>query len=154
VTIATLKEPAAPAQHGWRVLSHSADYALRAVLYLAQREGAGLIPANEMAEALGVPQRYLGKVLNTLAHAGTLSSTRGPRGGFRLTRPANQLTLAEVIAPFDAIGEPLQCLLQHRQCSKTDPCAAHEGWQHIANEMRDFFQRMTVAAVLKNGSHA
>ena len=154
MTIATTKEPAAPAaQHGWRVLSHSADYALRAVLYLAQRDGSGLIPANEMAEALNVPQRYLGKVLNTLAHAGTLASTRGPRGGFRLTKPADQLTLAEVIAPFDAIGEPLQCLLQHRPCSQTEPCAAHEGWQHIANEMRDFFQGMTLGAVLRNNHH-
>lgn len=155
MTIATMKEPAGPAAHpGWRVLSHSADYALRAVLYLAQREGMGLIPANEMAEALGVPQRYLGKVLNTLAHAGTLASTRGPRGGFRLTKPADQLTLAEVIAPFDAIGEPLQCLLQHRQCNKLEPCAAHEGWQHIANEMRDFFQGMTVGAVARSSHHA
>jgi Rrf2 family protein len=154
VTIATIKEPAAPAAHpGWRVLSHSADYALRAVLYLAQRENAGLIPANEMAEALGVPQRYLGKVLNTLAHAGTLASTRGPRGGFRLTKPADQLTLAEVIAPFDAIGEPLQCLLQHRPCNKDEPCAAHEGWLNIANQLRDFFQGMTVGAVLRNNRH-
>ena len=150
MTTAMMKEGAAPAAHGWRVLSHSADYALRAVLYLAQREGMGLIPANEMAEALGVPQRYLGKVLNTLAHAGTLASTRGPRGGFRLTKPAEQLTLAEVIAPFDAIGEPLQCLLHHRTCSMEDPCAAHEGWQRIANEMRDFFQGMTVGALLRN----
>lgn len=154
MTTATTKQPAAPTAHGWRVLSHSADYALRAVLYLAQREGMGLIPANEMAEALGVPQRYLGKVLNTLAHAGTLASTRGPRGGFRLTKPAEQLTLAEVIAPFDAIGEPLQCLLHHRACSSVEPCAAHEGWQRIANEMRDFFQGMTVGALLRNGAAA
>lgn len=151
MTTATMKE-AVPAAHGWRVLSHSADYALRAVLYLAQREGAGLIPANEMAEALGVPQRYLGKVLNTLAHAGTLASTRGPRGGFRLTKPSHELTLAEVIAPFDAIGEPLQCLLHHRACSKVEPCAAHEGWQNIANEMQDFFQSMTVGALLRSGT--
>ena len=101
----------------------------------------------------GDPQRYLGKVLNTLAHAGTLASTRGPRGGFKLTKAADQLTLAEVIAPFDAIGEPLQCLLHHRQCSKVEPCAAHEGWQQIANQMRDFFQGMTVGALLqKNGA--
>jgi len=152
--MATMKEPAIPAAHGWRVLSHSADYALRAVLYLAKREGTGLIPANEIAEALGVPQRYLGKVLNTLAHAGTLASTRGPRGGFRLTKPADQLTLSEVIAPFDAIGEPLQCLLHHRQCSMVEPCAAHDGWQHIANEMRDFFQGMSVGALLRDGGAA
>lgn len=145
---------ALPHTAGWRVLSHSADYALRAVLYLAEREGTGLIPANEIAEALGVPQRYLGKVLNTLAHAGTLASTRGPRGGFRLTRPAADLTLADVIAPFDAIGKPLQCLLDHRECSQETPCAAHHDWQRIGTEMRDFFERMTVAALLRNNGHA
>lgn len=138
-------------QTRWRVLSHSADYALRAVLYLAARESNGLIPANEIAEALHVPQRYLGKVLNTLAHAGTLASTRGPRGGFRLTRPADQLTLADVIAPFDSVGEPLQCLLHHRECSEPNPCAAHHDWQRIGTDLRNFFQRMTVAELLKNG---
>lgn len=148
------QELAIPQAAGWRVLSHSADYALRAVLYLAAREGGGLIPANEIAEALGVPQRYLGKVLNTLAHAGTLASTRGPRGGFRLTRPAAELTLADVIAPFDAIGKPLQCLLDHRPCSEETPCAAHHDWQRIGTELRDFFERMTVAALLRNNGHA
>lgn len=151
MTTATINQPLSHKAPGWRVLSHSADYALRAVLYLAEREGAGLIPANEIAEALNVPQRYLGKVLNTLAHAGTLASTRGPRGGFRLTRPSTELTLADVIAPFDAIGEPLQCLLHHRECSKTAPCAAHDGWQNIGTEMRSFFQRMTVAQLLHTG---
>ena len=140
--------------HRWRVLSHSADYALRAVLYLAAHDGGRLIPANEIAEALHVPQRYLGKVLNTLAHAGTLSSTRGPRGGFRLVRDPAQLTLADVIAPFDAIGEPLQCLLHHRECSLTHPCAAHHDWQRIGTDLRDFFQRMSVAELLKNSGEA
>jgi Rrf2 family protein len=148
-----MHEAGAP-PHNWRILSHSADYALRAVLYLAQRDSSGLIPANEIAEALHVPQRYLGKVLNTLAHAGTLHSTRGPRGGFRLTRPADELTLAEVIAPFDAIGEQLQCLLHHRKCSEPEPCAAHYEWQNVGVQMREFFNRMTVAKLLQSNGQS
>jgi Rrf2 family protein len=147
VTTAISHEAGAPPQT-WRILSHSADYALRAVLYLAARDVDRLVPANEIAESLKVPQRYLGKVLNTLAHAGTLHSTRGPRGGFRLTRPASELTLAEVIAPFDAVGEPLQCLLHHRRCSEPEECAAHHEWQNVGVQMREFFNRMTVAGLL------
>ncbi|HSJ15822.1 MAG TPA: Rrf2 family transcriptional regulator [Longimicrobiales bacterium] len=153
MTTATLHEAGAP-PHNWRILSHSADYALRAVLYLAARDHEGLVPANEIAEELKVPQRYLGKVLNTLAHAGTLQSTRGPRGGFRLTRPADELTLAEVIAPFDAIGQPLQCLLHHRTCSEPEPCAAHYEWQNVGAGMREFFNRMTVGGLLRSNGHA
>lgn len=152
MTTATLPEAGAPPQN-WRILSHSADYALRAVLYLAARDHDGLVPANEIAESLKVPQRYLGKVLNTLAHAGTLQSTRGPRGGFRLTRPADELTLAEVIAPFDAIGQPLQCLLHHRTCSEPEPCTAHYEWQNVAAGMREFFNRVTVGGLLRSNGH-
>ena len=56
------------------MLNQSADYALRAVLYLAQRPPEEPCSAAEIARALGVPRNYMGKVLNTLARGGLLSS--------------------------------------------------------------------------------
>ena len=66
------------------ILSKSAKYALRATLCLAECEGERPMPVDEIAERLDVPRNYLSKILHILARTGTLDSTRGPGGGFRL----------------------------------------------------------------------
>ncbi len=72
------------------MLSQTAEYALRTVLYLAARQGDGLFRVSEIAEELGIPQNYLSKTLHILARAGVLHSSRGKHGGFRLAKPANE----------------------------------------------------------------
>jgi Rrf2 family protein len=137
----------------WHVLSRSAEYAVRAVIELASRNGeGGFVPANELAAVLAVPERYLGRVLNTLARAGVLASVRGQRGGFTLRTPATELTLAEVIAPFDAVGLSSQCLLRRVRCNEKDPCAAHALWRHAADPVVEFFRTVKVAQLVRKGA--
>jgi Rrf2 family iron-sulfur cluster assembly transcriptional regulator len=133
------------------VLSKTAKYALRAVAYLASRPDAdgGLVPLQEIAEALDVPPNYLSKVTHRLGRAGILESVRGPGGGFRLGIPAGELVLARVTAPFDTTGGPLPCLLMDRPCNPDEPCVAHDRWKRIAAETRDFFDQTTVAELLE-----
>ncbi len=138
----------------WRMISQTAEYALRAVLHLAVQPGGVATSATHMASAIDVPERYLSRVLNALAHAGVLRSTRGAHGGFRLARPASVLTLADVVAPFDAVGDPPQCLLREQPCGTGEPCLAHAEWHGVATAVRSFFQRTTVASVLASPGQA
>lgn len=137
----------------WRMISQTAEYALRAVLHLAGRPPQRLTSAAESAAAISVAERYLARVLNALAHAGVLRSVRGPHGGFRLALPASQLTLAEVVAPFDAVGDPPQCLLRNQRCGTGEPCLAHAGWNAVAAGVRAYFQETTVADLLHASAH-
>jgi Rrf2 family transcriptional regulator, iron-sulfur cluster assembly transcription factor len=131
------------------MLNQSADYALRAVLYIARQEDGGAPrSADAVASALGVPRNYLGKVLNTLAHAAVLESVRGPRGGFRLARSARQITLESVIEPFQRLSDRRVCLLGDRPCDATDPCDVHQRWRQIADPVNAFFRNTTIAALL------
>lgn len=132
----------------WRMVSRTAEYALRAVLYIAGHAGDAPAPVTEIATALHVPEKYLGRVLNSLARAGTLRSSRGAHGGFRLARPATRITLADVVAPFDAVGEPMQCLLRGERCGAAEACAAHDQWHAVSTHMRGFFQGTTIADLL------
>jgi Rrf2 family protein len=122
------------------------------VLYLAGVAKEGPCSAAEVAEALGVPERYLARVLNDLARAGILVSTRGRHGGFRLARPAGALSLADAVAPFRPEQRPRPCLLMDRPCGLGEPCIAHERWLGVADGVRDFFERTTVADLLGGGS--
>lgn len=130
------------------MLNQSADYALRAVLYVAQRHGESSCSARTIADALGVPQNYLGKVLNTLTSAGVLTSTRGPRGGFRLTTSPDRVTIADVAGPFQPLPTRSMCLMGDRPCDPANPCSAHGHWQSITDRVTDFFRKTTIAVML------
>jgi Rrf2 family protein len=126
------------------VLSQTAEYALRAVLYLAERGETDPVRVGEMARALGLPQNYLSKTLHALVRSGVLSSVRGPQGGFRLARPAARLPLAVVVAPFDVITERRRCLLGRPECSDRGACAAHHAWKRTADHVARFFRDTTI----------
>lgn len=130
------------------LLSQTAEYALRAVVALAQRDGEVPMQAMELAQVTGVPEHYLRKVLHDLVRAGVLRSTRGKHGGFDLAVPAEQLSLLSVVSRFDAISERRRCLLGRFECSDADPCPAHEHWRATAEHVARFFQSTTVADVV------
>jgi Rrf2 family protein len=132
----------------WRMISQTAEYALRVVLHLAAQPADEPTSAAEAAAALGVSERYLARVLNALAHGGVLVSARGAQGGFQLAVPAEELALAAVVAPFDAVGEPPQCLLREQKCGVGEPCLAHRHWHDVATGVRQFFQRTTIADLI------
>ena len=130
------------------MLSQTAEYALRAVLYVAQH-GDRLVQAGEMAQALRIPRNYLSKIAHALAREGVLESTRGKSGGFRLAHAPDRLYVAQVVSPFDRLGEVRHCLLGRTQCSDRTACAAHSRWKDVAERVAAFFRETTVAELLE-----
>lgn len=134
------------------MLSQTAEYALRAVLYLAEHADQGTVRVGEMAHALRIPQNYLSKILHRLARAGVLASTRGKTGGFQLAVAADRLRLYEIVAPFDRLDERRRCLLGRPQCSDRTACAAHSRWKDVADTVAAFFRETTVAELLSDAA--
>jgi Rrf2 family protein len=130
------------------MLSQTAEYALRALLYLARAARHQTVPAEVIAEALGAPRNYLSKTLNTLAKRGIVSSTRGPTGGFRLAVAPEDLTLAEVVRAFDEPRSRAVCLLGGRPCDDRRPCTVHFRWKTVAADMWSPLDRTTIATLL------
>ncbi len=130
------------------MLSITSDYAIRAVLVLARRHGAGLLRAEEIAEATGAPRNYLSKTLYALVKAGLVTSARGPTGGFALALPPEAVTLARVIDCFDEPRPQTRCLLGTAPCDARRPCAAHHRWNAIMAARRAPLTTTTVADLL------
>ena len=130
------------------MLSTTADHALRAVLYLAQRPRDSVTPAVEIADAIGAPRNYLAKTLNALTRAGVTASVPGRRGGFALLVPPHRLTLANLINVFDDDTTPRRCLLGNRSCTADYPCAAHQRWTQIDRAFDVAMRSTTVADLL------
>jgi Rrf2 family protein len=78
-------------------ISAKADYAVRAVVELAAAEGEKPVKAERVATAQQIPLNFLENILGELRHAGIVRSHRGAEGGFRLAKPADEITVADVI---------------------------------------------------------
>lgn len=130
------------------MISKTAEYALRALLHLAREDARGPLRASQIADSLGVPANYLSKILHGLARDGILISERGPRGGFRLARAANELPLAEVLGPFDPHTTRRSCLLGRPECSDETACPVHDRWKEVSEPVARFFQDTTVGDLL------
>ena len=135
------------------MLSQTAEYALRAVLYIAAQPPDRYVRVPELAARTAVPRNYLSKTLYQLTRAGVLESARGPTGGFRLAGAAAALTLAQVVAPFTG-PDTRRCLLHDRPCGSTTACAAHVRWTPVAREMHAFFGTTTVADLTEGAEGA
>lgn len=127
------------------LLPQTAEYALRAVLYIAAHDRP--VRVAEIATELDVPQNYLSKTLHQLARDGVLSSTRGPSGGFSLGIAADRLTLQRVVSMFATAGGR-RCLLGHGVCGEIPACSVHHRWSPVATQMRAFFETTTVADLI------
>ena len=130
------------------MLSSTSDYALRAILVLAQANHGRPMRADEVARATGSPANYLAKTLNALAKAGLVSSARGPQGGFTLAVPAEDLSLARIVDCFDDARPSTRCLLGNCPCDGRHPCLAHHRWTAVQEARRAPLADTTVADLL------
>jgi Rrf2 family protein len=134
-------------------LSSTAQQAIHAVLCIAGGADEGPVRVDEIAAVMQCPRNYLSKTLHLLARVGVLRSERGPRGGFRLATTAQRLTLAQVVAPFEPIGER-RCLVGRPTCGDSNPCAAHHRWKKVAGGVDEFFRKTTIADLLEGNPRA
>lgn len=133
------------------ILSQTAVYALKAVLFLAESKECPL-RVDDISEALDVPRNYLSKILHVLAREGLLDSTRGPKGGFCLARLPSDVTLADVINEFDDTAGASGCLLGRERCSDQHPCAAHARWKDVSASVKAFLNGTTIEDLAESGA--
>lgn len=126
-------------------LSQPLRHALQALAVVAANPGKSL-ELTGVARRFSLPESALAKSFQSLVRAGVLSSRRGPNGGYRLDRPAKEVTLAEVI---EALGgsdrRHGRCLLEERACSAGGTCALHAAAVEADERMRSSLRSLTLA---------
>jgi Rrf2 family protein len=123
------------------------DYAVRAMLELAARPDV-LVTRDELADVQGIPPRYLEQVLAQLRTSGLVLGQRGSSGGYRLGRPASEITVADVSR---AVEGPLTLVQGQRpeQVNYTGTSAhLHELWIGLRAAMRSVLESVTIADLL------
>ena len=127
-------------------ISAKADYALRAALELAVA-GEGPVKADAIAQAQGIPAKFLDNILSQLRQAGLAESTRGAQGGWRLAQAPDAIAVADVVR---AVEGPLANIRGHLPEETAYEGAARElreVWIALRASMRDVLERTTLADV-------
>lgn len=122
------------------------DYALRALTELAGT-GPGPVKAETIARAQGIPLKFLENILLELRHAGIVISQRGAVGGYRLGRPAEEITLADVIRVVDGPLANVRGLSPERLEYTGAAAALREVWIALRANMRAVLELVTIADV-------
>ena len=126
----------------------TSEYALRALVHLAREPEGNSVLGQELAERAHIPANYLSKILWTLRNAGFLEATRGHGGGYRLARPADQITLVEVVRQFEGVSAEPGCLLgEQHECSDKNACSAHAAWKKVKEAYVEFIRSTTIAEI-------
>jgi len=137
------------------LLSQSCMYGIRAALLIATKgesDKDSFIPIRRIADQLDVSFHFLTKILQVLTHAKLMESYKGPNGGVRLARPAEELSLIDVVEAIDGNDVFDNCLLGLPGCKDDNPCPLHEKWSNSIDQLRALFQETSLAQLAKESS--
>ncbi|RDY60618.1 RrF2 family transcriptional regulator [Flagellimonas nanhaiensis] len=109
------------------MLSNSAKYALKAVLYLSLNSNEEeKLMTKDISEKINVPKSYLAKILQDLSRHGVIASSKGPKGGFYLHDNNKKISLIDIIEVIDGKQRLSSCILGFHECDSENPCVLHD----------------------------
>jgi Rrf2 family protein len=132
------------------VLAKPSKYAIVAMSYLAARETDRLVPIREISAAMDIPSPYVAKILTLLSHSGLLVARRGPNGGVRLSRPAAEIRLDQIVNVLEGPGNDNGCYLGLGDCDTQHPCPAHGAWRKGEARLKDALRSKTLEDVRRS----
>ena len=113
------------------ILSQTAEYGLRAMVWIAAQPPGEPLLARDIAAGTGISVEFLSKILRRLVVAGVLESRKGRGGGFTLARPAEKISFRNVLEAVDAYPIEGRCAFGWGACSQSRPCPLHSSWEAI-----------------------
>jgi len=131
-------------------MSRAGEYAIRCMFYLA-KQGSGVV-ANRKAVAteMDIPDQFLGKIAQQLAKAGLIEIIQGPKGGFRLTRTPENISMLDVI---EAVIGPVflnDCVLRPDSCHRSPFCSVHTVWQQVCGQLKTHLQDVRFSELVQD----
>ena len=120
-------------------LTSRSEYALLALVHLARQEEGRRVTVDDIAKAQGIPRQFLEQILLALKHARCVQSAQGRRGGYRLAKPAEKITLAEIIRLLDGPIAPTDSV--SRYFYDSTPIEREKTLVRLFKEIRDMVSR-------------
>lgn len=131
-------------------LTTKGRYAVTAMLDLAMHCGSGPVKLAEISERQGISLSYLEQLFTRLRKEGLVVSTRGPGGGYSLSRASDRIAVAEVIIAVDESVDTTRCGGMSN-CHNDQRCLTHELWTDLSDQIRTFLSEITLSHLMARG---
>ena len=119
-------------------LSTRVRYGVRAMVELAKQPDNKPVPLRLLADNQQISPKYLEQMASSLKIAGLLESVRGAEGGYRLAKPAEDITIWDIYQVLDISVQPADCF--GASCTRKDLCSAQELWMELADSITDILE--------------
>ncbi len=129
-------------------LSTKGRYAVTAMLDLALHHDVGPVALTDIAETQHISVSYLEQLFARLRKNGLVEGMRGPGGGYRLSRPAGEITIAQVIAAVDEQIDMTRCAGKE-DCQDGEKCLTHELWVDLSKQLYAFLDGITLGDMVQ-----
>jgi Rrf2 family protein len=134
-------------------ITRQADYALRAMLFLARLEPGEKEATSKIAEEQEIPPSFLAKIISQLHIAGLINTSRGARGGVSLARAPKEISLLDVVEAIDGPITLNECVGDPDVCAFGDNCPIHEVWCKAQAELVKKLRESTFDQLIEREKH-
>ena len=131
-------------------LTSKGRYAVTAMLDLALHADEGPVTLAGISERQGISLSYLEQLFTRLRKQGLVSSTRGPGGGYSLSRAADLIAIAEVVTAVDEIVDATRCGGM-ANCQDGKRCLTHDLWTDLSDQIHSFLSEITLGHLVQKG---
>jgi Rrf2 family iron-sulfur cluster assembly transcriptional regulator len=125
-------------------ITRSEEYGLRGLVFLAKQPPDKVTLVSEVSREQNIPGTFLAKIFQRLSKAGVLGSVRGANGGFRLKKPAHEITMREIIEALEGPIALNRCLVKKGECEAEDNCPLHPVWEEVQQRFLEILDRTTI----------
>lgn len=130
-------------------LTKAGDYGIFGVIYLAKQPQGKIVSLSEVSKAENIPEKFLAKIFQSLTRSGLLRSHRGAGGGFSLARPANKITVKELLESIQGPIYFTKCLSNLYDCDRKDICKLRNLWKKAQDYSIKILTQKTLADLIK-----
>jgi len=129
-------------------ITRQKEYAIRGLQELARRNEDAPVQLKVLAGSCEVSEAFLAKIFQMLAQAGVVKSHRGVKGGFSLGRPADEITLREIVEICEGGIALNHCLRKVDPCQDVDTCAVANVWREAQDALSGALEKTSLADVI------
>lgn len=127
------------------IYSRSAEYAIRAFVHMAMLPAGEYAMVKQIAAEEEIPAHFLAKILQGLARDGFLRSSKGPRGGFRLNQPAEDISMYKIVEAVDGAARFERCIGGSPECGEQAACGMHDSWMLLRSRIIGYLEGTSIA---------
>lgn len=124
-------------------------YATRAMLELAASDTGAPVPLSRISERQEISRKYLQQLMSGLRRAGLVRVVKGFKGGFMLARPAEEISVGDILRALEGDLGLVECVRYEDLCARRSDCLTHDIWATASRVLERYFDSISLTAVLR-----